>query len=55
MRSSSNRLGIEASAAQDAVTAIIKAFGKNVNEIEDVMDKLVLVGKELPRAVVTQL
>lgn len=47
--------GIEASAAQDAVTAIIKAFGKNVNDIEDVMDKLVLVGKELPMAVVTQL
>lgn len=51
MRSSSNRLGIEASAAQDAVTAIIKAFGKNVNEIEDVMDKLVLVGNNFPISV----
>lgn len=51
IRSSSNRLGIEASAAQDAVTAIIKAFGKNVNDIEDVMNKLVLVGNNFPISV----
>ena len=43
--------GIEASAAQDAMTAIIKAFGKNVDDIEDVMDKLVLVGNRFPISV----
>ena len=42
---------IEAGAAQDAMTAIIKAFGKNVSEIEDVMDKLVVVGNNFPISV----
>lgn len=43
--------GIEAGAAQDAMTAIIKAFGKNVGDIEDVMDKLVNVGNNFPISV----
>ena len=36
---------IEAGAAQDAMTAIIKAFGKDVDDVEDVMNKMVVVGK----------
>lgn len=43
--------GIEASAAQDAMTAIIKAFDKNVSDVEDVMDKLVVVGNNFPISV----
>ena len=42
---------IGATEAQNAMTAIIKAFGKNVNEIEDVMDKLVVVGNNFPISV----
>lgn len=42
---------IGASDAQNAMTAIIKSFGKNVNEIEDVMDKLVVVGNNFPISV----
>ena len=36
---------IEAGAAQDAMTAILKAFDKDVDDVEDVMNKLVVVGK----------
>ena len=36
---------IDVSAAQDAVTAIVKAFNVNVDDIESVMDKMVEVGK----------
>ena len=42
---------ISASDAQNAMTAIIKAFGKNVGDIEDVMDKLVVVGNNFPISV----
>ena len=42
---------ISASDAQDAMTAIIKAFDKNVDDIEDVMDKLVTVGNNFPISV----
>ena len=42
---------IGASEAQDAMTAIIKAFGKNVDDIEEVMDKLVVVGNNFPISV----
>lgn len=37
---------IEVSDAQDAITAIVKAFGVGVDEIESVMDKLVITGKQ---------
>ena len=43
--------GIEASAAQDAITAIIKAFDINVDGMEAVMDKLVEVGNNAPISV----
>ena len=42
---------IDASAAQDAMTAIIKAFDMNVGDIESVMDKLVVVGNNFPISV----
>ena len=42
---------IEAGAAQDAMTAIIKAFGVDVDNIESIMDKLVLVGNNFPISV----
>ena len=42
---------IDASSAQNAITAIIKAFDKGVNDIEDVMDKMVLVGNGFPISV----
>ena len=41
---------IEASAAQDAMTAIIKAFHKDVDDVESVMDKLVTVGKRIAQS-----
>lgn len=37
---------IDVSDAQDAVTAIMKAFNIDADQIESVMDKLVVVGKE---------
>ena len=46
----SNRMSIEASAAQDAMTAIIKAFHKDVDDVESVMDKLVTVGKRIAQS-----
>lgn len=42
---------IEATAAQNAMTAIIKAFDKDVDDIEEVMDKLVTVGNNFPISV----
>lgn len=42
---------IEAGAAQDAMTAILKAFSKNVDDVEDVMNKLVVVGNNFPVSV----
>ena len=42
---------IQASAAQDALTAIIKAFGVHVDDIEGIMDKLVTVGNNFPISV----
>ena len=44
-------MDIDASSAQNAITAIIKAFDKGVNDIEDVMDKMVLVGNGFPISV----
>ena len=43
--------GIDPSAAQDAMTAILKAFNKNVDDVEDVMNKLVVVGNNFPISV----
>lgn len=40
---------IDVSDAQDALTAIIKAFGLSVDEIESVMDKLVITGRKIAR------
>lgn len=42
---------IEASAAQDAMTAILKAFNKNVEDVEDIMNKMVVVGNNFPISV----
>ena len=42
---------IDVSAAQDAITAIIKAFGVDVNDIESIMDKLVVTGNNFPISV----
>ncbi len=42
---------IDVSDAQDALTAIIKAFGISVDEIESVMDKLVITGNNFPISV----
>lgn len=36
---------IDASSASDALTAIVKAYGKGVDDIEELMDKMVTVGK----------
>jgi len=36
---------IDPSAASDSVTAIVKAYGKGVEDIEGIMDKMVVVGK----------
>lgn len=42
---------IDVSAAQDAITSIVKAFDVNVNDIESVMDKLVVTGNNFPISV----
>lgn len=42
---------VEASTAQNAVTAIIKAYGKDVSEIQSIMDKMVEVGNNFPISV----
>lgn len=42
---------IDAQSAQDAITAIIKAFDVNISNIESVMDKLVKVGNNFPISV----
>ena len=42
---------IDASAAQDAITAIVKAFDIGVNDIETAMDKMVVVGNNFPISV----
>lgn len=42
---------IDASAAQDAMTAIIKAFKQDVGQIESIMDKMVVVGNNFPISV----
>ena len=39
---------VDATTAQNAVTAIVKAYNIGYDEIEDVMDKLVLVGNNFP-------
>lgn len=41
----SNVGDIETSDAQDAMTAIIKAYDKDVSELETIMDKMVVVGR----------
>lgn len=43
--------GIEASTAQDAITAIVKAFHIGVEDIESAMDKMVIVGNNFPISV----
>ncbi len=42
---------IDVSDAQDAVTAISKAFGVGIDDIEGVMDKMVIVGNNFPISV----
>ena len=42
---------IEAQAAQDAITAIVKAFDVKVSDVESIMDKLVTVGNNFPISV----
>ena len=42
---------IDPSSAQNAMTAIIKAYGKNADDIEEIMDKLVIVGNNFPISV----
>lgn len=42
---------IDASSAQSAITAITKAYGVGVDQIEDVMNKLVVVGNNFPISV----
>lgn len=42
---------IDVSDAQDAITAIVKAFDIDVNQIESVMDKLVTTGNHFPISV----
>ena len=42
---------IDVSDAQDAITAIVKAFGVSVDEIESIMDKLVITGNNFPISV----
>ena len=40
---------IDVSAAQDAITSIVKAFDVNTNDIESIMDKLVTTGRDNAR------
>lgn len=42
---------IDVADAQDALTAIVKAFGISVDEIESIMDKLVITGNNFPISV----
>lgn len=42
---------IDVSDAQDAITAIVKAFGISIDEIESVMDKMVITGNNFPISV----
>ena len=42
---------IDVSAAQDAITSMVKAFDVNVNDIESIMDKLVVTGNNFPISV----
>ena len=42
---------IDVSSAQNAITAITKAFGVGANEIESVMDKMVIAGNNFPISV----
>ena len=42
---------IDASSAQNAITAIIKAFDIDTNKMESVMDKMVVVGNNFPISV----
>lgn len=42
---------IDVTDAQNAVTAIVKAFGMSVDDIESVMDKLVITGNRFPISV----
>lgn len=44
-------MNIDVSAAQDAITAIVKAFNVNVDDIESVIDKLVTTGNNFPISV----
>ena len=43
---------IDVSTAQNAITAITKAFDISADQIESVMDKMVAVGKALPNGIV---
>lgn len=42
---------IDVSDAQNAITAIVKAFGVSVDDIESIMDKLVITGNNFPISV----
>lgn len=42
---------IDSGAASDALTAIVKAYGKGVDDIEELMDKMVEVGNNFPISV----
>lgn len=42
---------IDVKDAQDAITAIIKAFGKDASDVESIMDKLVTTGNNFPISV----
>ena len=42
---------IDVSDAQDAITAIVKAFGVDIDDIESIMDKLVITGNNFPISV----
>lgn len=42
---------IGAEDAQNAITAVIKAFGVDINDLESVMDKMVVVGNNYPISV----
>lgn len=41
-----NVAGVDSSAAQDAITAIVKAYGLGADDLEAVMDRMVSVGKQ---------
>lgn len=41
-----NVAGVDSSAAQDAITAIVKAYGLGADDLEAVMDRMVAVGKQ---------